>query len=564
MKKLITLLLLIGFCKCGFSQMNLQWGFSVGDQLGALNITSLTSDSNGDVIAMGHFGGTVDFDPGPANSATVAPGSFDNIFVARYSSAGTFTRVFVFGSNGQIRPNEVISDNAGALYINGCYTDSFDIDPGSQTFVLPGTSNFKGFFAKFTSVGHLIWAKSFDDGSDNYVHDLAVGISGSLHLSGSFNGSSMDLDPGWSTLNVPNPGTSVTYLSTFDTAGNFVDSWYYQNNLSTFAIYYSIDYLSDGSLILYGGATGAMDVDPTSGTAYIFGGSHNFLMRYISDSLAWCSLLTISTGYGCVGNLAVNSNDDILLSGQFDGEIDMDPGAGIDTINNGQGTYDIYVASYSSSGNLNWAHSLGSQGHDEITGIAIDQSDNIYLTGELDGAIDFDASTATALDSSTNFTRDPFILVYSQTGGYLQHYSFGTANNIEQGISATATNSGVVFSGQIRGTVDVQPGSGTVNIGDMFSDGYLISYDFVLGISTFEMTDTKLYPNPMNNYTNVKLPITMNSGNVEIYNALGQLVSSFATTNNEFVIERNNLPAGIYSVIVTSDSKVARAQLIIN
>jgi len=565
MKKLLLLTILILTRVACTAQLNLQWGDIFCNQNGGSQIHSVTIDINNQIVALGSFGGTVDFDPGIGNTATVAPGSYDNVFIARYSMAGTLIDVFVIGSNGQVRPNKIITDVSGAIYVCGDYTSSFDIDPGSQTYLVGGSSFFKGFLVKYSSAGDFEWVSTFDDSSSNVsLWQVSIDPFGFVNILGGFSGTSMDFDPGSSSYVVTNSSTSVCFLARFDTAGNFLNEWHYQNSFSAgSAVFSGVTYLSDSSTILLGNVSGSMDLDPTNGTAFTFGGQHEFLMRYISDSLVWCSLMPVLSGYGGAAVLDIDSQDNIIYAGHFDGVIDMNPGSGIDTISANQGSYDLFIASYDSMGNLNWFHDMGSDGYDEINGVAIDASGNVYVTGLYDGTMDFDPGINSAISTSTNNTNDPFIAIFSPNGTYRDHFSFGSASNVEYGTNACVTNTGVIFTGQIRGPVDYQPGANTTILGDMFAESYLISYDFAVGIADLPLATPQVYPNPMVENSTVVLPRSFEKSFVEIYDSFGRLVLSNDLSGNVFEISRNNLSPGMYSIVVTSNSEIAHARLIV-
>lgn len=512
---------------------------------------------------MGSFAGTVDFDPGVANTNTVASGSLDNIFISRYSSVGSFINIFIISSNGQVQAEEITTDNAGAIYICGRFTSSFDIDPGPQTYLLNGTSYFKSFLVKFSSAGALHWVKTFDDGIDSRFTEISIDKVGQVNVLGGFQGSSMDFDPSTNNQIITNPGTDVNFLATYDTAGNYINVWYYRNYLSTYAAFSAITYLSDSSLIILGAANGVMDIDPTSNVNNSPGYNSQFLLRIQFGTSTWCSIMPVYSGYGPIAVMAADLLDNIIIAGSFDGLIDMDPSNATDTINADQGAYDVFIASYNPAGDLNWVRAVGSEGHDELTGVALDQSDNIYVTGVYDGTMDFDPGVGTAIESSAGVSRDPFIAVYSSSGAYQQHFTFGTSNNVEEGINVCATTSGMIFTGAIRGTIDYQPGSGTTLLGDMYSEAYIVAYDFVLGMPSLTFNNAAIYPNPMHEYATISLSDHVENASVEVINSSGQILRKAYFSGYQYTLYKNDLPGGLYVLRIASDVETIIARLVI-
>jgi hypothetical protein len=89
----------------------------------------------------------------------------------------------------------------------------------------------------------------------------------------------------------------------------------------------------------------------------------------------------------CYG-LAIDSKQDIIISGVFSGEISFKTSSSEITLKS-KGLSDFFVAKYSKYGVLIWVKSYGGIGMDESANIAIDKNDNIYVTGYFTGTTDF-------------------------------------------------------------------------------------------------------------------------------------------------------------------------------
>jgi hypothetical protein len=90
---------------------------------------------------------------------------------------------------------------------------------------------------------------------------------------------------------------------------------------------------------------------------------------------------------------------------------------------------DIFIVKYKSDGNVLWASSAGNSAIDVSTGIATDVSGNAYLAGYFQSStIIFDSITLTNVVSS-NSTNDVFLVKYDPTGNVLWAKSAGGAGN---------------------------------------------------------------------------------------------------------------------------------------
>ncbi|MBL0018886.1 MAG: SBBP repeat-containing protein [Bacteroidetes bacterium] len=102
---------------------------------------------------------------------------------------------------------------------------------------------------------------------------------------------------------------------------------------------------------------------------------------------------TGSTGINQGNAIAVDTFGNVLVAGDFNGSMDFDPGPGIHTLTT-MGV-DMLVAKYDPNGNLMWAHAIGGAGVDAGTGIAVDDSGNVFVGGHFEQTVDFDPGPST-------------------------------------------------------------------------------------------------------------------------------------------------------------------------
>ena len=70
---------------------------------------------------------------------------------------------------------------------------------------------------------------------------------------------------------------------------------------------------------------------------------------------------------------------------------------------NGYGKNDMFLAKYDTAGNILWAKHAGGNEDDGGSGLAIGMDDNIYVTGTFQGTAYFDSSTITSSGSTDIF-----------------------------------------------------------------------------------------------------------------------------------------------------------------
>jgi uncharacterized protein (AIM24 family) len=140
---------------------------------------SVTVDGGGNVVATGHFAGTVNFGGGPLTSA----GSID-IFVAKFDAGGNHIWSQHFGdADGQLG-RSVAVDGSGNVIITGELWGTADFGGGAITSA-GGTDI---FLAKFDSSGNHIWSEAFGDGDGQHGYAVAADGSGNVIGTGAFSG----------------------------------------------------------------------------------------------------------------------------------------------------------------------------------------------------------------------------------------------------------------------------------------------------------------------------------------------------------------------------------------
>src|SRR5690554_1628669 len=145
--------------------------------------------------------------------------------------------------------------------------------------------------------------------------------------------------------------------------------------------------------------------------------------------------------------IAVDQDLNVIVSGFYSGSINF--GSGV-ILSSNSGSQDAFVAKYSSTGAILWAKSGGSSGNsDRANAVAIDNSGNVFITGQFSGTANFGSFSLTSL----NNTIDAFIVKYDPDGNELWARK-GSGASIDRGLSITTDNAGSVYTvGQFSGDI---------------------------------------------------------------------------------------------------------------
>lgn len=190
-----------------------------------------------------------------------------------------------------------------------------------------------------------------------------------------------------------------------------------------------------------------------SGNVFV-GGSYDgrpiLIKRAPDGRVVWTYMPPGGVGGGSFRALAVNASGEILLAGNFTGNLDF--GCGPLT---SAGRWDIFLAKLSSSGVCQWSKRFGGPAasptsEDCASGIALDTNDNsILLTGCYDSGIDFGGGPLPSYSPSSMF-----LAKFASNGDHLwsRHVS-GTG--MATGRSVAVDRTGNVFvTGSFSGPVD--------------------------------------------------------------------------------------------------------------
>src|SRR5215212_6451352 len=102
--------------------------------------SSVIVDTSGNVYTAGYFGGTVDFDPGPAIFNLTSAGLSD-IFISKFDAAGNFVWAKSMGGTSDDIATTITIDVSGNIYTSGYFWGTSDFDPGVTTFNLTSGGN---------------------------------------------------------------------------------------------------------------------------------------------------------------------------------------------------------------------------------------------------------------------------------------------------------------------------------------------------------------------------------------------------------------------------------------
>ncbi len=300
---------------------------------------------------------------------------------------------------------KVAMDSDGHLITGLLFSDTLTLD--GEIFISMG--GFDVLIVKYNDQGEVIWAKQLSGSSDIYLLSLTVDKDNNIYILGSLRADA-DLDPGSGELMINSAGPRNTFFAKYTTDGNIV--WGYLFESTGFDFAYSI-VVSETSVYVGAASENEIDFD-FSASEYIVRPAKTYIAKYTLDAeLIW----VITYEADSPGALALDSEENIYVTGVISQIADLDPNPSTTTLVGHNGGRDIYLAKYDSSGSFIWGHSTGDDNNDVPIGIALDSKVNIAITGEFAKTVDFDFGPGVSEMVSSGFAC--FVAVYDSSGAFI-------------------------------------------------------------------------------------------------------------------------------------------------
>lgn len=242
----------------------------------------VSSDPLGNHYFCGYFiSSSVDFEPGPGEYILTTAGGAD-AFLVKYNTDGHVIWGFALGSAQQDAAFGIAIDSDTSVYINGSYGGTVDFDPGQGVTNLTALGYRDAFFAKYTSNGEMVYAKSVGSIQEDNSQAITVDGDHNLYITGYFMNGENDFDPGPSTFTLPYMSNSDLFWGKYDENGDL--GWVASVNSTGSVNSYRLLCLPDGDVLLSGVFSGnEVDFDPGESTLILNGHGYSydiFLARY--------------------------------------------------------------------------------------------------------------------------------------------------------------------------------------------------------------------------------------------------------------------------------------------
>jgi hypothetical protein len=443
-------------------------------------------------------------------------------------------------------------DNFHNLYLCGSFIPTMNLGDSILNLgdtVLTGKQGAiqHGFIVKFDHEGNLKWAKSFSGTDNEYCNHLCY-RNGYVYVSGVFSGNIR-----FGTLCLINSGFPDGYLAKIDTSGNY--TWVKQIGGTGFIVAGGIAADSSNNVYLTGRFSLTVDYGPYQLTSC--SDKDIFICKYnAAGNEQWVKQICGGYKYDYdIGDISLGNSGDFYLIERIGFDFS------IDTVNL-WGWLHHMLFKFDNNGNFKWLRQgYSTHNNNEWNSIAVDNNNFIFVAGYFEDTVVFEYDTVIGTSTSKGciacYASDGTLLWVKQTSNtgecgigavhsandstlFLTGYVDGSVNFDNITITCTGNTSGNMFMARLTK-------------GENLGQNEIADADYSLNV----------YPNPAASFLNIELrDVKFENSKLSLYNAMGSLVYEGNIIGNKMKINIGNLPSGLYVISILTKTKQITKQII--
>jgi hypothetical protein len=410
----------------------------------------LKTDAANNVYITGYFESGFYFVPETSSNLAQAFGS-DDIFIAKYSSNGTFLWGKTIGGSSQERPSGMDVSADGNIALTGYFNGTVDFNPGSAVNNLTATGNRDIFVLKLTSNGDYAWAHKFGSSLPDEGVATCFDPSGNVFVTGFFQ-ETVDFNPGSATNNFSATSYDIFILK-LDANGNYV--WNIDLGGSPAEQGRAIQCDASGNVYTSGSYASTLDFNPGAPTEFMSatGVDDIYLLKLTNDgNFIWSKKIGgISNEFAL--SIAIDFNGAAILGGHFASTTTFNsfPNVAVTSA----GLDDAFVVKFNNDGSHAWTRTIGSTGYDRTQAVATDAQGNVYATGFFQGTVDLNPNAG--VENFIANQEDCFVIKLSPNGDFINASVMGGAGSDYSYGIATDAIGGIYTCGAFTQTADFDP-----------------------------------------------------------------------------------------------------------
>jgi uncharacterized protein (AIM24 family) len=368
-------------------------------------------------------------------------------------AGGDFLWSARFGDASSQTANAVAVDASGNVIVAGSFMGTVDFGGGALSSA--GARDY--FVAKFGPDGAYMWSKRFGNASDQWNPHIAVDASGNVIVAGGYEGA---IDFGGGALT--SAGSQDICVAKLGSDGAYLWSKRFGDGDVQAANAVAVD--PSGNVIITGILRGTTNF---GGGVLTSAGINDVFVAELTSTGAHVWSRRFGDMFNQFSTGIAASGASVIVTGTFQSTIDFGGGP----LPSG-GEYDVFAAAFGAAGAHQWSKRFGDASSQDATGIAVDASGNVTVTGGFSGNINFGGS---ALTSAGGY--DVFVATFMSDGTHIWSACFGDASYQHASAVAADASGNVILVGYLAGTADfggavlTSAGGNDVFVAKFSSDG---------------------------------------------------------------------------------------------
>jgi len=348
-----------------------------------------------ELLVVGNFRETVDFDPSEGVYEATSNGVFDG-FILVLNEEGEFQQVVTIGGIGSDSVLYSVVFPNGDLFLSGNFHNTIDLDPSADGIDEYTTHGFDDVFVMSLDADlNYRWGHTFGGIENDILYTMAQLDADRVMVGGEYT-NAVDFDPGPGTEEHIANGLCDAYVTVYDSEGQY--QWTRTFGGIGLDDTQDVAVTSSGDVAIVGTFAQEVDFDPSDGEDIRIsnGESDLFVAALDSDgNYLWTRTTGGSATESGIG-VASTPMGDILLTGYFGDSgggigypVDFDPDGDGD-VHYSNGDLDIFLTRLNNDGSYGWTNTLGGVSVDIGYIITADAFGNLFLAGTFDDLVDFD------------------------------------------------------------------------------------------------------------------------------------------------------------------------------
>ncbi|MEZ4910781.1 MAG: SBBP repeat-containing protein [Saprospiraceae bacterium] len=366
-------ILTLSLIHVSFCQTNLEWSTYHGG-ISADAFRDLTIDQSGFLYAIGST--TSDNQIATTNASQSSKSGGSDAFVAKYNQDGQLIWSTYVGGNGDDYGQAITIDRNGFVIITGLTFSDREISTSGvhqQNYGGGGDA----FIAKMTADGNLVWQSYFGGEAFDFANDVETDQAGNILCTGWTMSTTQIAST--NALRSINAGNEDIFIAKFDPAGQRTWSTYYGGSEAERGLQIGVDI--NNSIIISGWVQSPDQFNTPDAHQPNYGGgtSDNFILKLSESGLLQWATYYGGTANEYIDAMYVNEAGEIFVAGASDSDAGIAAAGAFQVARSGD--FDIFVGKFSASGVRQWATYYGGEGIENVYKLIQKPNNDLVLTG---------------------------------------------------------------------------------------------------------------------------------------------------------------------------------------